>query len=222
MRLFRFALSISQAGLCAACCTFNCGVPDLEFVSLESPTSSEVQTQSARPDIFRATFKPGELKLRVSTTQDLFKLQERNNTYGTDIVVKQCGDASGTFVSIGQVYTNDGWIVNAIVYLNDYRKNGVRMKDYSIPPQPAPQSIDGSRYVYEAPVSLDNMLVPFKAESGGQSLRFVPLPRDPRQLPDLCFRLGSGGFLTSFSSREVRLPRDAINDLLLRSALPQP
>ena len=112
-------LTLTSAG----CCTFNTCVPDLIFTSLTQPAPNELQDANGYEDLWRLQFSPGLLKLRFSTTRNLFRLQEHNGAFGAATLgLTLCDDRFG-IVSFGGVYTDDGWRVDNAIYHNSYAKD---------------------------------------------------------------------------------------------------
>ena len=193
---------------CAGCCTFNTRVPDLAFTSLTRPAPSELHDANAPENLWRLQFAPGLLRLRFSTTRDLFRLQERNGAVGASFAMTLCDDRYG-LVSIGRCYTDDGWTIDNTIY------NNGQTKDSHFPPTPLLRRAADGRITYEASIRLESVMHDvIDPRFGGHTGQFTPLPSDPHRFPNLCFSIG-GGLLTSFwRSNTVVLPRDAIIRLL--------
>ncbi len=207
--LKQILFSSALGALCAGCCTFNCGVPDLTFISLSKPTEGGAQITEGSRKFYRISYKPGELKLRFATKRNLFRLQERNDASGPSLWLTLCGDRSA-LVSARPVYTEDGWTTDRIAYGNDYIEHGVLKKDPSVPPQPFLHPTPDGLFVYEAPIKLDSVMLTKRGQFDGRDHKFLPLPRDPHDLPELCFNISVSGYVFFRFSDEVSLPHDAI------------
>lgn len=201
---------------CAGCCTFNACIPDLAFTSLTRPAASELQGTNSRWDLWRLQFKPGDLKLRFSTTRDLFHLQERNGGFGSSVSVTLCDDKSG-FISFGRVYTDDGWAADALLYNNSYTKHVPTVEDPQLPTTPSLRRAADGRITYEAPIRIESVMHSVRdPRFGSLTGQFTPLPSDLHRLPDLCFSVGGGVFTGSFGSNTVVLPQEAVINVLGR------
>lgn len=204
-------LSSLLASLCGGCCTSNCGISDLAFISLEHPKLTEIRDQNATRDYYRVAFKPGDLKLRFSTKANLFELQDRNGTQYPTVSVNRCGDKAG-IVAIAPVYTDDGWATDKMQYFGEYIQGGVKKRAATVPLEPIPKPNATGLFKYQVSIKLNSVMYEVKTQYGLGG-KFVDLPHDPFLLPDFCFVLDSSGPIFSFSSfrsNEVRLPREAV------------
>jgi hypothetical protein len=187
--------------LCSGCCVFNCTLlTDLTFTSLSLPRDGEIRTATSKRGLLeRLSFEAGTLKLRFSTQQDLLALEERDATWGTSVYLTLCDDEKG-FISIGEVFTDEGWgIQNFSKYALSVSKS--HAMQYS-----------NNQITYEAKVRIDRVSRSVKDEKyGGEKGVYTDLPKDPKFLPPLCFKLRSGGgYLSGFVSNQVVLPPSAL------------
>lgn len=201
---------------CAGCCTVNACISDLAFASLTRPDPSELQDVNPRGDLRRVQFNPGSLKLRFSTTKDVFHLQEHSDGDGSRLAITLCDDKRG-IVGFGGVYTEDGWTADPELYDNDYNKRVATVKYPQHPPMPILRRATDGRITYEAAVRIESVMHDVgDPNSGRRSTTFAPLPSDSQKVPDLCFQIGGGVFPGYWESNWVVLRREALANVLVR------
>jgi hypothetical protein len=191
---------------CSGCCIGNCGIPDLAFVSLQPPPAGPQVPLAMKT--YKLAFKPEELQVRFATRRDLFQLGARNDAGDWTLRVFPCADTH-TFVTLTEVFTDDGWTVSTVAYMGAYKAHGAYLWDATVPPLPKMEAGPGGLFIYQASGRLNELYREFKGQYGYQLAR-DRLPDDPAVWPPLCMRLGGSGYSDFSGSNVAPIPKDAV------------